>query len=339
MQVIDVKEENAARWDRYVYTHPFSSFFQLFGWKRIMEKSFGCKTCYLVALEKDNIRGILPLYIVRSWISGNSVTSMPGGICNDNEEIEKLLYEKAKEITKKYNAKYLLLRDCSRKYDFDLKVVTYNTSILGLKNDKNELWKSFDGKARNQTRKAIKEGLKTTLGENNLKEFYKVFSINMRDLGTPVFPYKFFDGIVSEFPEETEILTVNYKDEVIGGMILFFFKDTISDPWASSLREYFPYCPNNLLYWEAFKYGCDNGFKYFDMGRSQKDSGTFKFKKQWGAEARDLYYQYFLHNCEDIPVTESDGFKYKLISKGWKKLPVGLANALGPVIRSKIPFG
>lgn len=339
MQVVELEEKDAGRWDNYVYAHAFSSFFHLFGWKKVMEKSFGCQTCYLAALEKDDIKGILPLFIVKSWILGNSVSSMPGGICTDNEDIAKLLYEKAKEITKKYNAKYLLLRDCSRKYDFDLKIVIYNTSIVKLTKDPNELWKSFDSKARNQTRKAIKSGLIMDKGKNYLKEFYQVFSINMRDLGTPVFPDRFFECIVSEFPEETDVLTVKYEDKVIGGMFLFFFKDTISDPWASSLRKYFSYCPNNFLYWETFKYGCENGFRFFDMGRSQRDSGSFKFKKQWGAEPRDLYYQYYLYKIKVTPAIESDRAKYSLINKGWKKLPVGMANFLGPVMRRNMPFG
>ncbi len=339
MQVIELEEKDKKIWDYYVYRSIDSSLFQLYGWRKIMEEIFGCKTHYLSCEGGGNVKGILPLYVVKSWIVGNSISSMPGGICADNEEIAKLLFQKAKEIVKKENAKYLLLRDCYRKWDFDLKISTYNTSILSLTKDSNELWKTVDREARRQTRLAMKAGLEATIGQNKLQEFYKVFSINMRDLGTPVFSYKFFKQIISEFSEETNVLTVKYKGKVIGGWLIFFFKDTISALWGSSLRRYFSYCPNNLLYWESFKYGCDNGFKFFDMGRSRKDSSTFKYKEQWGAYSKEIYYQYYQpisHNDRDIVI---DRPKYSFVSSIWKKLPVVMTNVLGPSLRKNIPFG
>jgi FemAB-related protein (PEP-CTERM system-associated) len=202
-----------------------------------------------------------------------------------------------------------------------------------------ELWKSFPPKVRNQVRKAKKSRLTAAMGRDFLPQFYDVFSRNMRDLGTPTLPFGFFENILDQFPSDSDILVVKLGEEIIAGMLLLFFREAASDPFASSKKEYLSLCPNNLLYWEALRYSCEQGYKYFDMGRSQKDSGTFRFKKQWGTETKELFYQYYLYKASHVPAIESNRSRYSLMTRGWKRLPIGLANLLGPVMRRRIPFG
>ena len=107
----------------------------------------------------------------------------------------------------------------------------------------------------------------------------------MRDLGSPVHSPDFFDAIFDEFNDCAKIMLVRKDEGVIGGAVCLFFKGSMIVPWASSLREYFSLRPNNLLYWEMIRWGCKNGYQRFDFGRSSPDSGTYRFKKQWGATA------------------------------------------------------
>ena len=339
MEIEELKNVDKEKWDAFVFSSDLSSFYQLSNWKSVMEKNFGCETRYLMVSEDHVVRGVLPLFIVKSLWFGTVISSMPGGICGEHEIAADLLLEKAKEIARKENANYLRIRDGLCRWDFGLVTEIEHTSILKFTADAEDLWRSFPPKVRNQVRKANKSGLKTAMGRRFLPQFYDVFAKNMRDLGTPVLPFRFFRDIMDKFASKTTILVVKLEEEIIAAMLMFFFRDTVSDPFASSKREYLSLCPNNLLYWEALKYGCELGYRKFDMGRSQKGSGTFKFKKQWGAEPRELYYQYYLHKIKDIPVIDSDKSKYSLINKGWKKLPLVLANFLGPVIRKNIPFG
>jgi len=339
MEIKEHRDSGRDKWDEYVYGSDFSSFYQLSSWKNVMEKSFDCQTRYLIVAEDQDVRGILPLFIVKSLLFGTSISSMPGGICAENEIAMELLLEKGKEIARQENAKYLKIRDGLYRWNSRIVTEIEHTSIMKLTRDADDLWRRFPPKVRNQVRKAKKLGLKTAMGKRFLPQFYDVFAQNMRDLGTPVLPFRFFEDILEKFASETTILVVKLREEIIAAMLMFFFRDTVADPFASSKREYLSLCPNNLLYWEALKYSCEKGYKKFDMGRSQKGSGTFRFKKQWGAETRDLYYQYYLHKAKETPAGSSGRNSFRLISNTWKKLPLGVANVLGPVIRKSIPFG
>ena len=107
-------------------------------------------------------------------------------------------------------------------------------------------------------------------------------------------------------------------------------------PWASSRREFLQYCPNNLLYWEMLRFTCQQGLCQFDFGRSTQDTGTYRFKKQWGSVPRPLYWQYYLPRGSRPPDPTHASLKSRILVGVWKKLPLGVANAVGPRIRGHI---
>jgi hypothetical protein len=127
------------------------------------------------------------------------------------------------------------------------------------------------------------------------------------------------------------------RGEPAGGMFLVRHRDTLSDPWASSLRRYIDACPNQVLYWEAIRLALRSGLARFDFGRSQWNSGTFRFKAQWGARPAPLYYQYVLAPGRRAPsvVHQKEGFA--LAVKLWQRLPLGLAGWIGPRARRFFP--
>ena len=136
--------------------------------------------------------------------------------------------------------------------------------------------------------------MKFKLGSQELlKDFYKVFSENMRDLGSPVHSQEFFSLIFKYLGVNTKIGIVYHYDIPVAGGIIIIFRDTIEIPWASSLREYNRLSPNMLLYWSFLEFAGNKGFKFFDFGRSTINSGTFRFKKQWGARSENLVWYKF----------------------------------------------
>lgn len=312
------------------------------GWLRVFERSFGHKSSYLMAIDNERIKGIFPMVCIKGILRRKLFISLPwidyGGICADSQEIEELLLTKAIEFVKKENAQFLEMRSVNGS-GLGLKTKEDKvTFILPLTPNPEEIWKSFKAKVRNQVRKAVKSGLKVDIGgETHLKHFYRVFGENMRDLGTPVWGYSLFKNIIQEFPLDTKVILVKLGKKVVGGALMLLWKDRVYIPSASSLRSYFRYCPNDLLYWEAIKYGCENGFKYFDFGRSSWDSGTFKFKKQWGGEIKQLHWQYYLNSIDEIPSLNPSNPKYKMAIKLWRKLPLSVANHFGPKIVKHFP--
>jgi hypothetical protein len=136
--------------------------------------------------------------------------------------------------------------------------------------------------------------------------------------------------------ELTGIIMVTHHGKYIGGAIYLCFKGRLMVPWVSSLRSHFQYYPNNLLYWDALKLAIDKGCTLFDFGRSSVGSGTYKFKKMWGAVEEQLFWQLKSFGGGDSAGPSSESPKFKMATNLWKRLPVGLTRFLGPKVRKYI---
>jgi len=314
------------------------------GWKDVIEKTFGHKTYYLLAEDDESeIAGILPLVQLSSVFFGNFMVSVPyfnyGGLCSSNAEVRQELLREAIRIAEDAKAQHIELRH-SHKFDNGMPEKTSKVSmILELPIQEDDLWKAFSSKLRSQVRRPEKEGMYSRVGrEEELNSFYQVFSANMRDLGTPVYPKKFFSNILTEFPGTTWICSVYTKDKLpVASGFLVAFKDRMEIPWASSLKEHNRFGPNMLLYWSVIRFACESGYKLFDFGRSTPGEGTYKFKQQWGAKPVQLYWHYWLKNGGPLPELNPDNPKYRLAIKLWKRLPVALTRFLGPMIVKNLP--
>lgn len=337
------RNEDGQQWDSYVIGSQASACYHLIGWKNIIEKSFGHETCYLLAEDQNEIKGILPLVRLKSILFGNFMISVPyfnyGGICADNEEISALLLEEAVGIASDKNAEYIELRH-TQGFGSRLPVKTAKVSMrLELPQKGDDLFNHFSSKLRSQIKRPLKEGMYAKTGrEEELNSFYTVFSTNMRDLGTPVYAKKFFWNILKEFPETARINTVYTKrgDPVASGFLVGF-RDVLEIPWASSLRSHNHYGSNMFLYWNSLKFACENGYRVFDFGRSTPGEGTYKFKEQWGAKPVQLYWHYWIKNGGPLPELNPRNPKYHAAIKIWQKLPVSVTKIIGPTIVRNLP--
>lgn len=342
---VSLYDGDAKEWDSFVQRHEKSTFFHQIGWKNVVEKTYGHKPFYLITRENAEVKGILPLFLMKHLLFGRFLISVPfgdcGGICAENDEVANTLLNEAIELVQTQNVKFLELRQIEGINSEKLLTKTSRASlVLPLEKDADIVWKRFDPKVRNQVRKAEKSGLEAEIvGKSNLSNFYEIFSYNMRDLGSPVHSSFFFENILNEFPKFSDIIAVKSDGKTIGSAIAIYFKDTMEIPWASSLREYFPLCPNNLLYWKALEQGCLKGFQYFSFGRSPWESGTFNFKRQWGAEPVQLNYQYYMNGGKEMPdYTPSTNSKFDIAVRLWKRLPVSVTKIIGPKIIAGIPY-
>lgn len=345
MQVILCKtEEDESAWTQYVDTARDSVFFQHIAWKRLIETNYGLKSHYLMALNDGQVSGILPLFLLKSPFFGKILVSCPhfsyGGICGDNKATRNALVSAAINLSKQKNVDYLELKNYPSPCDDDLiNKEIYCTLVLDLDPNPQVLWRGkLEADTRNQVRKALKSGLTAELGlMENFDDYYRVLSRNMRDLGSPMDSPGFLRSQFQAFGNQAKIVVVKKGDTAIAAMDLFFFKDTVHVRYAGSIREYLQFCPNNLLWWKAIEYSCQQGYKFFDFGRSQWNSGTFHFKAQWGAKPKPLYYQYYLNNVKAVPEVHPVNPRYRLAINIWKKLPVSLANLLGSHVVKHIP--
>ena len=199
--------------------------------------------------------------------------------------------------------------------------------------------KTIGPKVRNQIRKSEKGGLVSeVVSASRLPEFYEVFSRNMRDLGSPTHSLAFFETLARELGDRFRLyLTRDADQQPVGGAVAIHFKDSVSVPWASSLRSVRSLCPNHSLYWRILRDARESGADTFDFGRSSAGAGTFHFKKQWGAEPIPLTWT-FLDRMQK-PETDYylDPRTQSAAVQIWRRLPLSLTLRLGPLIRRQLP--
>lgn len=325
-------------WEQFVEASSRSTMCHQFAWKDIIERSYGHRTFYLMAKREGVVVGVLPLVLVQPPLIGGALVSLPfmdyGGVCAEDSSAGLALVDKAMDLLKTTGARTLELRQCDAAIRLDSSRQDKVSMILDLTPGSDAIWKSLPAKVRNQVRKAEKSGLMVCVGGVELiDDFYDVFVVNMRDLGSPVHSKRFFLEMGQSLGSLMRVTLVRDGQRTVGGLISLFFKRTMLVPWASSLREYFSKCPNNLLYWDAILDGCKRGCVEFDFGRSTVGSGTYDFKKQWGAQPRQLFWQHLRVGGAVGTTLSRDDAKSRFAVEVWRRLPVGATGVLGPMIR------
>lgn len=330
------------RWDDFVARTEGASLYHRAALRDVIESTFGHDTHYLCAKASGSeIVGIFPLVRLRSRLFGDYLVSMPyfnygGPVAVDPETVDALL-ARATEIAHELGCSHMEVRECSPRVDWPVrhdKVAMW----LDLPGTADELWQGLSAKLRSQIRRPLKEGAEVIHGGADLlDEFYAVFSRNMRDLGTPVYPKRFFAAVQETFPQASCIIVIRLLGRPVAAGFLLGFRDRLEIPWASSLREANPLGVNMLLYWEALKGAIEGGYRVFDFGRSTRDSGPYRFKAQWGAREIALYWHYWLRDGGRPPELNPHNPKYRLAISAWQRLPLGVANRLGPHIVKYLP--
>lgn len=335
--------EDSQSIDRYIEQSSSSSLYHKYAWGEVIENSFGHKSYYLICVDNDgSLSGILPLVHLKSLIFGNFIVSMPyfnyGGVCADNEVNRNHLIGEAINIAKQLDASHIEFRqEESFNNGFPVKIEKVSMR-LNLPRSQKELWNSFSSKLRSQIKVPQKNGIYARIGGiEELDNFYKVFSVNMSHLGTPVYPKRFFRNILEKFPHCTSICSTFLGEIPVASGLLVGFKNVLEIPWASSLRKYNNLSANMLLYWTALQFACEKGFTVFDFGRSTPGEGTCKFKEQWGARPFPMRWHYWLRSNGAIPEITPRNPKYRIAIELWKKLPVSVTRFLGPHIVKSIP--
>lgn len=345
MTILTIADEPVAveRWDEFVSRAPSATLYHRFAWKRVIEQTFSHRTFYLAAAsDVDAIEGVLPLVQLKSRLFGNMLVSMPffnySGICASSGGARRALLEAAIETAKRTRADCVEIRHEDRAWHEESPGSAAKVAMrLALPPTADELWKSFPSKLRSQVQRARKEELTAVVGRaDQLDAFYAVFSANMRDLGTPVYPKSFFRNILDAV-DETWVAAVYRGGVPVAAGFLAGFRERLEIPWASSLRAYNRFSPNMLLYWRCLEFACERQYRVFDFGRSSPAAGTYRFKAQWGASPVPLYRYYWLRNGGAIPDVNPANPKYRAAIAVWQRLPLAVTERLGPRIVKYIP--
>lgn len=326
----------AAQWDSFVLASPQASFFHRAGWQRIVEQVFGHDTYFLYAEEDGAIQGVLPLGHVKSMLFGNSLIGLPfavyGGVATGRPEVARALEQEAQAIAKQLGVDHLELRNVTRQHDDwplqDL-YVTFRREIFA---DEEANMLAIPRKSRASVRKGIKNNLVSHI-DTDVDRFFALYADNVHRHGTPAMPKKYFKALMTEFGPDCEVLTVTTADgRLLSSVLSFYFRDEVLPYYAGDDEAARDLAANDFKYWELMRRACARGLKVFDYGRSKQGTGSFAFKKNWGFEPAPLHYEYCLYKRDGIPQNNPNNPKYQLMIKTWRRMPIALANFLGPFI-------
>jgi FemAB-related protein (PEP-CTERM system-associated) len=209
--------------------------------------------------------------------------------------------------------------------------------VLNLPKSSEMLLKSFPSKLRSQVRKPLKEGFTSSVGGLELLEdFYKVFLVNMRDLGSPVHSFEFMQNVLTVLRERARIVLVYKSEEPVAAGMVVGLGNVLRNPWAASLRKYASLAPNMLLYLRMLEYACESGYRAFDFGRATRDEGTYRFKEQWGAVPAPLFWYLISLDGKPVDARKSGAERFRWAAHYWRKLPLEVTRILGPRIRKHL---
>jgi len=331
--------ERWSEWDRFIATDAQATFAHRGDWASLIREEFGHECEYLVA-EDEGGRwvGVLPLVHVRG-ILGHHLVSMP--FLNDGGPIgtpqaRAALAQWAMRRASESAARSLELRTRTSLPD-EPNIESAKVAVhLALPATVDELWSStFKAKLRSQIRRPSKAGMTARFGIDELRPFYHVFSRNMRDLGTPVLPRRFFERIAGSFGDDV-LFTAVYSAEgvVAAASCCLIWKGEMEITWASSVREFNPLAPNMLLYASVMEQAIRRGVRTFNFGRSTVNAPTHRFKQQWGGT--DLPLPWF--NWPASGPRERPGVVLQTAVAVWRRLPLFIANTVGPRISGQLPW-
>lgn len=330
-----MQAQDEARWDAFVMACPAASFFHRAGWQTVIRQSFGHKTWFYLAEVDGEIVGILPLAEIKSVLFGHSLSSLPfcvyGGVVALNEEARVALNEAAIALAKQLNVGHLEYRHIKAQNPSWMQKELYVTFRKAIDPDEEANMLAIPRKQRAMVRKGIKFGLQSEL-DQDIERFFYAYSHSVHRLGTPVFSKKFFRILKQVFADDCEIMTIVKDGNTIASVMSFYFRDEVLPYYGGGTALARDLAGNDFMYWELMRRACARGYKVFDFGRSKLGTGAYDFKKNWGFEAQPLEYEYLLHKSTELPENNPLNPKYQLFIKLWQRMPIAMANLIGPHI-------
>ncbi len=338
-------ENDCNAWDQFVTAAAGAELFHLHGWGEVIQATYGYEPLYVVAKQGAEIVGIMPLIDVRSPLLGRSLIStafsVGGGPVAASPEIETQLAAAAARIGEERSVQYVELRSSTAGLDGWVtksgRYAGFRRSIFA-NHDAN--LKAVPRKRRAEIRKAIKleeAGELRVCLKPDVDRFYQLYARSVRDLGTPIFPKRYLQEMVRQFADRIEISTAIFKGAAVASLFSFYFGDRVmpyfigAGPGAREARAH------DFLYWSLMQRAAERGVKEFDFGRSKIDTGPYAYKKLWGFEPTPLEYQYWLVKAQSLPDVNPNNPKFAVFTKAWKKLPLPVANRVGPLLAPNFP--
>lgn len=324
-----------ARWDDFVQRCPQATFFHRARWQNVIARAFGHPSWYLYAEAAGQIRAILPLAQIKSLLFGNTLCSLPfcvyGGIAALDPEAAAAVDRAAQELARRLGVDHLEYRSIAPHHPDWLHKERYVTFRKRLLASPEENMLAIPRKQRAMVRKGIAAGLHSAIVPD-ADELFHAYADSVHRLGTPMFSRRYFRILLEEFGQDCEVLCVRQRGATVCAVMSFYFRDEVLPYYGGGGLAARRVAGNDFMYWEVMRRALARGAGLFDFGRSKVGTGAFDFKRNWGFTPQALPYEFQLHRAKALADHSPLNPRYQLLIKAWRRLPLRVANAVGPLL-------
>lgn len=330
-------------WDDFVLKHPLGSPFHLTAWKKSIEEVFRYKPIYLMAVDGEQVRGVLPLFLIENILVGKALLSSPfavyGGVLADSREAQDALREEVRRLAESLRVQYAELRNAYPEQSLGFSPVTrYVTFTQEIGPKEEAILEAIPRKTRAAVRKSLKQGFAMEVSNGDLRQFEDLYSRSLQRLGTPSFPARFFSVLARNFGGTMDVRQVVLGSRVASAVLSFYHRDQVLPYYGASDPVFNAIAPNNFMYFELMRWAGKNGYRTFDFGRSKKNAGgSYDFKSHWGMVERPLPYEMLLVKRKSLPNFSPANPAFGAPRKIWQHLPLALTRRVGPMFLRLVP--
>lgn len=343
--VRELGDSDMARWDAFVMASPDATFFHRSAWRDILEDVFGHRTVFLYAERDGRIVGVLPLARQKSRLFGDALISLPfcvyGGVAAFDRAAADALLDAAEARADDLGVGHLECRNLRPQRLDDAHdastsgwsttdlYVTFRKAIVA---DPEANMLAIPRKQRAMVRKGIKAGLVSVI-DDDVDRFFDLYADNVHRHGTPAQSRRYFETLKKAFDRDCRVLTVvTPEGQAVSSVLTYYFRNEALPYYAGDAVVSRATAANDFKYWELMRRSAEEGLTLFDYGRSKVGTGPYDFKRNWGFTPEPLAYEYKLVRGERVPENNPLNPKYRAFIALWKKLPLSVANRLGPSI-------
>lgn len=341
LRVLPLAATNAAAWDAFVASQPEATFFHQAAMPGLIARVFGHTDRSALVLQDGAVVGVLPLTELRTRLFGHALVSLPfcvyAGPLASGMEAAWALLDYAAGLLRETGARVLELRSLepmpaawfAEPEAWPVRDKLYATFRKQISADEEANFKAIPRKQRAVLRKGIDRGLRAVVGRE-MGQVHRIYGESVRNLGSPVFPRRWFDGLSATFPGAADATVVHDGDRAVAGVVSFHWRDQVLPYYGGGVPAARDCHAYDFMYWDVMRRAAARGARWFDFGRSKEGTGAYSFKKNWGFPATPLAYRFHLKPGQAIPDNNPLNPKYRLMIAAWKRLPLPVAGWLGP---------
>lgn len=329
----------ATRLDAWIMSQENGLPFHRPKWLKAIEVGTGQTAHCLVAEFPGEIAAILPFHLVHSPFFGRALVSsgfaVGGGILSNNATATRTLAAEICALAERCSCPTVELRGGAMPGGNWLEKRDAHANFLkALQADDEAELLAVPRKQRAEVRKGLENGLTIETGQaqRDIDWHYAVYSESVRNLGTPVFPRSLIASVLGAFGEEADILTVLSEGRPVASVLSLYHNGTVMPYWGGGVWDARRLRANDIMYYALMKHARQRGCTQFDFGRSKTGSGAYFFKKNWGFEPEPMAYAVHTADGQEPRDVNPNSPKYKAQIAIWQKLPLPVANWLGPWI-------